>query len=127
MKKEIKNTTEELGQLRKLYGIIINGKLGDDRIQERVIIIQYLKRKTRQVFTCADDFMKKMEYFIIHNNKMKGSDLKRVRKSQDWDKKEMADYLSIRQLDLSLMESGKKALDNNAVEFLHQVREMLPE
>jgi len=112
---------EELEGLRKLYKLITEKKLGDDLIQERVEIIRYLEQKTGQDFRDTNDFKKKMECYFIGQNKMRGADLRKLRKKKGWTQKVMAEYLNVSRIYLAKMESGGRPLNRGAVNFLHGV------
>ena len=120
---------ENLEEVKDLYATICNRKLGDDArsVLNRVNIVQRLEQITHQRFKNTKDFKVKMDGFILEKELLalsKTSEenkcLKKAREKRGLSQKTLALLLEISIFNLSLMENGRKPLNNKALQFINE-------
>lgn len=110
-KDKISKDYTEISVVKKLYDAIIERKIIS------VLAIQCLEQVTRYEFASTKDFRNKMEQFL-NKNYYRGVDLRKARKWSGMERSDLADWFGISIHTIKQMETNKKPLSQDAIDFI---------
>jgi len=110
-KDKISKEYTEISAVKKLYDAIIKKKITS------VQAIQCLERVTGHEFTSTKDFCNKMEQFL-NKHYYHGADLRKARKWSGMERSDLADWFRISIHTIKKMETNKKPLSQDAIDFI---------
>lgn len=88
-----------------------------NEVQKSVINIEVLENVTRYDFKYTKDFCNKMDTFM-EKHYYKGVDLRKARNGSDLERSDLAELLGISSHTIKQMQTNKKPLSEDAVEFI---------
>ena len=108
----------EVGVIKKLFDAIRERKIAD--LQMAVLAIGCLERITGSEFKDTKDFLNKMEQFFKKYHYV-GKDLRRARKESGMERSDLATRLGESKHAIKHMETNKKPLSQDAIEFIKEM------
>ena len=101
----------EIRVIKKLYDAITQRK------NIRVSAVQWLEHITGYDFKCTKDFHDKMEKFFSRHY-YRGADLRKARKWSGMERSDLADLFGVSINTIKKMETNKKPLSQDAIDFI---------
>ena len=110
-KRRVSKEHIEIRVIKKLYDAITQRKIIS------VLAIQWLEHITGNDFKCTKDFHNKMEKFFSKHY-YRGADLRKARKWSGMDHSELANWFDVSRNTIKKMETNKKPLSQDAIDFI---------
>lgn len=118
-KSEASREYTEVSVIKKLFDAIRERKIADPQIA--ALAIGCLERITSCDFKDNKDFCTKMELFLKKYHYV-GNDLRKARKESGMERSDLATKLGVSKHAIKLMETNKKPLSQDAIEFIKEMR-----